>query len=536
MLVTNTELTGRQKIYTVMDNITEDNVLEVINSALIVHLTNMSAMEYLYWYRRGFQDVIERRKEVRPEICNKIIENHAEEIVAFKNGYFLTSPATYVARGKKSGAIKKLNEFLYRSGKHVADNKIVDWFHTVGKGCLYVEPTEDKDAPVKAYCLDPRNSFVVYSRRPDNKPMLGVNMVVDADGKVIFDVFTENNLFRLQGGYNKKPEVSQGEGNLPIQATAFEITEVSVNVLGKIPIIEYWYNSVGMGAFENVIPLLNAINLVTSNQMDGIEQFVQSLCLAINCSFDEGVTANDIRQAGMLILKSIGENKADFQILSEQLDQSQTQAYKTWLYEKMLTIVGMPTTSKGGSSTSDTGSAVLYRDGWQQAENCARNTEDIFLESNRYFDEIFLEILKKKTDLNIDINDFQLQFVRNESANIQSKAQACGTMLGFGMSPELAFAKSGISSDPVSDVSASKGYLDMRWGDPKAKQQTLNAENQVQQDAQAIQNGNKNQNNEQNDNQGKESAKVSNSGNHKDGYEAKWDKGQSDGIKYNKDK
>ena len=114
------------------------------------------------------------------------------------------------------------------------------------------------------------------------------------------------------------------------------------------------------------------MKLVTSHQLDGIEQFIQSLCVATNCNFEEGVTANEIRKAGMLLLKSIGENKADFQILSEQLDQSQTQAYKTWLYEKMLTIVGMPTTSKGGSSTSDTGSAVLYRDGWQQAEKRSR--------------------------------------------------------------------------------------------------------------------------------------------------------------------
>lgn len=524
MIATIPELTGRQKIYTVIDEITEENVSEVLNTALIIHLQNMSSMEYLYWYRRGVQDIVNRTKEVRPDICNKIIENHAAEIVAFKNGYFLTSPATYVARGKESAKVKKLNEYLYRSGKQTADNKIVDWFHTVGKGCLYVTPTGDKETPVKAYCLDPRNSFVVYSRKPDARPVMGVNMVVDTEGKAIFDVFTETKLFRLQGGYNSDPNVSQNELNIPIQATAFGIISVEPNVLGRVPIIEYWYNSVGMGSFEEVISLLNAINLVTSNQMDGIEQFVQSLCVATNCNFEDGVTANEIRKAGMLILKSIGENKADFKILSEQLDQSQTQAYKTWLYEKMLTIVGMPTTSKGGSSTSDTGSAVLYRDGWQQAENCARNTEDIFLESNKYFDEIFIDILKKKTDLDLDVNDFQLQFVRNESANIQSKAQACGTMLGFGMSPELAFAKSGISSDPVSDVAMSKKYLDLRWGDPTAKQQTLDTEAQVNID----------QNNT--NKQPQQTEENLESGNYKDGYEEKWDKGQNNGIKYNKDK
>ena len=127
-------------------------------------------------------------------------------------------------------------------------------------------------------------------------------------------------------------------------------------------------------------------------------------------------------------------------------------------------------------------------------------------------------------EIDLDVNDFQLQFVRNESANIQSKAQACGTMLGFGMSPELAFAKSGISSDPVSDVAMSKKYLDLRWGDPTAKQQTLDTKAQV-----SIDQNNTNK-------QPQQTEEKLESGNYKDGYEAKWDKGQNNGIKYNKDK
>jgi hypothetical protein len=59
--------------------------------------------------------------------------------------------------------------------------------------------------------------------------------------------------------------------------------------------------------------------------------------------------------------------------------------------------------------------------------------------------------------------------VRNETANIQSKAQSLQTMLAAGMAPELAFAKSGISNDPVSDVKLSEKYLKMIWGDPAEK-------------------------------------------------------------------
>ena len=91
----------------------------------------------------------------------------------------------------------------------------------------------------------------------------------------------------------------------------------------------------------------------------------------------------------------------------------------------------------------------------------------MFKESNRQFDRIIIQILKRKGLLDIDLNDFELNFVRNEVANIQSKAQACNTLLASGFSPELAFAKSGISNDPVQDVTLSQKWLEMRWGNPE---------------------------------------------------------------------
>ena len=90
----------------------------------------------------------------------------------------------------------------------------------------------------------------------------------------------------------------------------------------------------------------------------------------------------------------------------------------------------------------------------------------MFKESNRYFDEILVDVLKRKGILDIDLVDFELNFVRNETANVQSKAQAAQTMLAMGLHPELALKKSGLSNDPVSDIKMSEPYLRMIWGDP----------------------------------------------------------------------
>ena len=170
---------------------------------------------------------------------------------------FLTQPASYISRKKDreiTSRIQRLNEYLYMSGKHQADNKIVDWFHTVGVGNLYVTPNKDPKAPMKAYALDPRSSFVAYSRNPGNEPVMGVNIVLTGTdegnmAKAVFDVFTKQKIFRVSGGMTGRIITGQ-----PIMATAISVEKEEKNRIGEIPIIEYQYENNRMGAFETVIP------------------------------------------------------------------------------------------------------------------------------------------------------------------------------------------------------------------------------------------------------------------------------------------
>ena len=456
-------LFGRRDIFTAVEELTEENVIDEVNSALTYHLMNVQEEDYLYWYRRGFQPVLERTKTYNDFVCNKVVVNIADEICTFKDGYLLQEPAAYVSRESgKQKKVKRLNEFLHRSGKQTADNQLAQWFHMVGKAVLYVEPNDDPDIPLNAYALDPRSAFVVYSLRAGNKPVFGVNIVLSGNESLI-DVYTKDKVFRLKGGATQR--VMSDFKNYVCTASSLE--KVETNTLGHIPIIEYRYNSVNMGAFESVLPLLDAISDIQSNRADGIAQFIQSIIVAVNCQFDEGTTANKIKEAGMIALSAIGDNKADFKILSEELNQDQTQTLVDNLYDQVMRICAMPSQSRGGRGTYDsTGSAAIFNNGWEQAASAARNTEDLFRESNRYFDAILVDVLKRNGILDIKPIDFELNFVRNEVANVQSKAQAAQTMLAMGLAPELALKKSGLSNDPVSDVKMSEKFLKLIWGDP----------------------------------------------------------------------
>ena len=470
---------GRRDIYTGAERITRENVINEVNAALGVHAWNLEEEELLYWFKRGEQAVLHRTKKRNSFINNKVVENHAYEFVEFKKGYFIPQPCYYIARGEEyQEKVKELNEYLYRSGKHDADNEAVDWFYSVGKGAVFVEPNPDDEAPVRACALDPRQAFVVYSIRPGKKPMMGINAVT-VGKKLYVDVYTETEIYRLYGGESAEVVFREAPYARKTTPTVSVIDYVEPNPLGEIPIIEYRASSDNMSAFEPAMTILNAINTIQSNRVDGVEQFIQSLMVIYNADLPDGEDRQSIREQGILLLKSIGDQASDIKILSEQLNQEQTQKLVDNLYEQALRICAMPSTTKGGSSTSDTGTAVLARDGWYQAECAARNTEDEFRKSNRQFDRIFTKILREKGLLDISEGDFELQFVRNETSNIISKSQALLNLLTAGVEPTLALAKSGVSNDPVSDYAASEKWMKQKWGDPDAPK-TVNATAEVE--------------------------------------------------------
>lgn len=460
---------GRRDIYTSVEELTDKNVLNEINKALAIHFINKAEEDYLFNYRKGIQPILYRTKERHEEICNKIVENHAESIVSFKNGFFLTQPAYNVARNEEStNKVSELNEYIYRSGKHQADNDLVDWFHTVGRAFLYVEPTQDDDTPFVAYALNPTKAEVVKSLRAGNEPVYGFHAVTDNEILYV-DVYTKTTYYKLFGSIEPIHPTDNPNENVWVT----KIIEKSPNRLAPyIPIIEYRYSKTNMGAFESVLDMLDAINNLNSNRMDGVEQFIQSLIVATNVDFEEGVTSRSLHESGMVCVNSPNDKQAKIEILSEELNQTQSQVYADALLEQVYNIVGMPSTQNSGS-TSDNVGAVIYRNGWQNADAYAKNTEDEFKKSNRYFDLIVLKILKDRFGFELNTSDFELSFVRNEFSNIQAKAQACGTMVGFGLAPVLALEWSGLTNDPVTAYEMSKEFFE-------AKQNYSSNENEVE--------------------------------------------------------
>ena len=73
--VVRNDMFGRLDIYASYDDINEENLIAEVNEALVYHVRNMLEEEFLYWYTRGVQPILNRKKEVREDILNIVQYN-----------------------------------------------------------------------------------------------------------------------------------------------------------------------------------------------------------------------------------------------------------------------------------------------------------------------------------------------------------------------------------------------------------------------------------------------------------------------------
>lgn len=439
---------GRKIIYTSVEEITASNVVDVLNAALVIHSLNEQNIAYLENYYTGNQPILGKTKTVRPEINNIIVENHAYEFVEFQVGQECGEPIQYVRRGKDeavSEKVQKLNDYMASEDKSYWDIELSRWKHICGTAyrICYPDKTFNKDfdeCPFGIDVLDPKDTFVVYSSALGKKPMMGVYRIFDEDNNAIYYCYTDKYVFQVKDG---------------------KVISTSPNGVGMVLIVEYPNNSRRLSTIELVIGLLDAINTIQSNRIDGIEQFVQAFIKFVNCQITKEQFKEFLEQ-GAIEVKSEPGMQADVDIVARELNQEQTQIAKDDLYKTALTILGMPDREK--NTGGDTGQAVYLRNGWDFAEKRAEINEKPFEKAEKEFLKIALKILSDNGMLDLKLSDIDIKFNRSKTDNMLVKTQALRQQLDCGIHPQIAIKTCELYADPEDVYIRSKETMDARYG------------------------------------------------------------------------
>lgn len=446
-------LLGRQQIFTDVSEITSENITKVMGDAYQKHLKNRNEIEYLYNYYRGKQAVLERSKANHTEICAKITENTAAEIVDFWTGWLCGEPIQYVSvSGDNSEAAAKLNLLCNGVSKSAVDKEIVNWAMICGVGYRYIDAGTKKQ-----YSLDPRQTFIVRRNNYTKDPIAAVVYSTSDDGTNHYDVYTKDMYYSMTG--TTEPVVDKSQ---PL-------------ALGSLPIIEYDANVTRQGSFERALPLLDAINELQSNRLDGVAQQIQGLLVLTNADIPDGTSADEVRRLGIIRLISTDGNKADINEIVTKLDQTAMQTFKKDLYEAALRISGVPATGNANTGDSSNNGAVILKNGWQGAEARAKDFELLFKRSDKESLAVLKRIYSVNDIVDFDVADIDPHFTRRQYEDINAKSQVLLNLLNTKfVSPRLAFAVCGLFTDPEAAYKESEA-----WASAQAKEETTNAVNAV---------------------------------------------------------
>nr|DAL48177.1 MAG TPA_asm: Portal [Caudoviricetes sp.] len=447
---------GRKIAHTDYEEITQQNIVDVVGKCIGTFYYNKPIIRYLWRYYKGDQPIRYRTKTIRDDIVNRIVENHAYEIVQFKVGQAFGEPVQFISRkddDRINKAVDELNDYMIDANKHEKDIKSGEWQSATGTSFKAVQHTND-ELQFRIVAPSPLNTFVIYNSNTE-EPLVAVQELKDPyTGRIYKQCYTDKFECRI------------------VDST---VQNWKVHGYGGIPIIEFPNNHERISDIELVIDLLDTMNNMQSNRMDSIEQFVQSWVKFVNCDVDTE-KFQKMKMSGALVVTSNNgvDNKADVDIMTQELDQSQTQIAKEDVWDNALSILAIP--SKQSNTGGDTQGAVELRNGWDFSKTRAKLKDPLIKTAEKRLAKIVLNRLRVKVkDLNLTTRDFDVQINHSPQDNMYTKSQTLYQLLQAGIHPLIAIKTVGLWGDAEKTFLLSEPYLKQLWktiDDAETQEQT----------------------------------------------------------------
>jgi len=453
------QLFGRKKItadYTA-DKLDEKAIKDILNTKFAEHEKNAEEINYLYNYYKGKQPILDKKKVVRENINNKVLENNALFAVEFKKGYVFGEPIQYVQRGDSANnEVLMLNSYMTAEDKQTKDLELAEWLYVCGVAPrMIIAEKDNEESPFSIYNLDPRTTFIVYENGLGENKLLACCYFVKDDGSKKGTIYTNKEAYDFEGDIGH-----------------FNIKNAKPHINRTVPIFEYTLNKSRMGIVEIGISMFDALNNVSSNDLDGLEQYIQSLVVFVNNDVD-AETFKELMDLGAVKVKSENPSMpADVKLLVNNLSHNETKVIYDRIYNNMLTILGIPAKNDKASG-GDTGQARLLGEGWTMADERAKQDELSFKKTAKEELKLILHILKKAPASGISkltLKDVDIKFTRNKSDNLLVKAQSLLNLKQAEIAPDIAMTVCGLFSDPNETYYKSKAYYgDELWKEKVAK-------------------------------------------------------------------
>ena len=464
-----------------------DIIKKYLPSILATHKKNAKKIDYLYNFKLGVQDILDkvRKHEVDSDNNNIEIENHATRQVEFKVGFICGEPRDYTHKSDSdSDDLLYLMRYFSDCDFFAKDADLKDWIYTCGIGVTKTTPrtdiitTEEKglfakrtitryktekegyniefEAPFKFNVKDPRCNFKVYSSGDDNEDLFDISYVdidisteKDSQPQIVKQLLIETRYAWFK--FNADSSFANFYWSSP------EEVEIMPKELHYLPLIEFAVDKDRIGIVEKNKSAFNTINIFRSNVNDMVIDNANSILLFKNVDVDNKTIQEMIKAGAVIIRDEVNGatvTQAGFENVQIEIPFDKMATYIDQVMQNAYDIAGVPLASGQVTSGGDTGQARLLGGGWNNAYIIVHKEIMKLLEYDYKQLKLILMLCKQvpKCPLNeLYASQVDIHYRVNQNDNLQVKAQSMKYLYDMGMPLEFILKVGGLSNDIKTD-------------------------------------------------------------------------------------
>ena len=384
---------------------------------------------------------------------NRIKENHAYEIVQFKEGFLLGDKKQFANKENvKNDDMTYLDKFLSDVDYYTKDLELRHNIYATGIGTSFIIPRQDifndigegeerrttYKTEVEGYDVKVNSPFIYETVNSEENAVVYSSCIGEKGLKDLF-------CFNIADVFNKTTKKTERVVTVYTRQAIYEykkvnglmtLTWVADNyAYGELPMTEHSLNKTRISPIEVVYDLLNAVNNLLSVEANSVEDKVNQLLVFVNCDMEQ-TDIDTLYQNGIVVLPPAmgGTVNPDVKTIANDLKYTETNVLMERVLTRTFDIVGVPLASATVSSGNN--EAAYLGGGWTNASTIINR--DIL-----YFEQADREELRKEIKIcklnpdnpinEINANEIDIKYNVNQSNNLLVKTQSMQNLYDMSM-------------------------------------------------------------------------------------------------------
>lgn len=397
---------------------------ELLKKILKIHDEDIGRYKILQGYYEGKAKIFERTKD-KNKSNNKLVLDYPSYIIDVLLGLFVGKPISYTVKEENREKFKVIQDTLDLNNEQDENTEVAKMCGIKGRGyeIVYV----DEESNIRFNEVNPENIVLVYDDKIIPKPIFAIYQAELTDVDNLGKESKDKKIIIY-----KKDIIQEF---VKVKEDLHLLNEYP-NPFGEVPVIEFLNNNEGIGDFERVLTLIDAINLSQSDTANDFEEFTNAILVLYGILDTDNEDIRQLIEDRVLLLDESGQNA---QWLIKEINDAALENYKNRLDRDIHKFAKVPNMNDENFAGNVSGESMKYK---------LFATNQIIAQKQRKFKtalearfRLIINGLKIKSGLDLDYRDISIVFNENTPFNELDNINTVKAALDTGLSKQYALGK-----------------------------------------------------------------------------------------------